>query len=186
MKMQAENSCSMASAFSGRSLGQSWVLLIFLGLFAVTGCSLIQKAPEPTTPGTTQAPPAVESSIPPKPQESPVTRPKPSVKEDSTAGVKFPQTGEASWYGSKFHGKTTASGEPYDQQALTAAHATLPFGSRVKVTNLSNGKSVEVEINDRGPFAENRIIDVSYAAAKALEMKEKGTTKVRVEPVPSQ
>ena len=146
---------------------------------------MIQTAPGPLVPDTTQAPPVVESSIPTQPQQSPA-RPKPNAKQDSTAGVKFPQTGEASWYGPKFHGKTTASGETFDQQALTAAHASLPFGSKVKVTNLSNGKSVEVEINDRGPFAENRIIDVSYAAAKALDMKEKGTTRVRVEPLPSQ
>ena len=185
MEIQTENSCSLTSTFPGRALRQGSALLILIGLFVVEGCSLIQKAPEPTAPGTIQTPPAVESSIPPKPQEGP-PRPKPNVKENSTTAVKFPQTGEASWYGPKFHGKTTASGEHFDQQALTAAHASLPFGSKVKVTNLSNGRSVEVEINDRGPFAANRIIDVSYAAARALDMKEKGTTTVRVEPVPSQ
>jgi rare lipoprotein A len=98
----------------------------------------------------------------------------------------LPQTGQASWYGPKFHGKTTANGETFDQNELTAAHASLPFGSKVKVTNLSNGKSVEVEITDRGPFAKNRIIDLSHAAAKALDMKDSGTTKVRLEPLPGQ
>jgi len=93
----------------------------------------------------------------------------------------LPQTGQASWYGAQHQGKQTASGSIYDQAALTAAHATLPFGSKIKVTNLANGKSVEVEITDRGPFAENRIIDLSQAAAKALDMIESGTATVRLE-----
>ncbi|HVH90873.1 MAG TPA: septal ring lytic transglycosylase RlpA family protein, partial [Candidatus Acidoferrum sp.] len=70
------------------------------------------------------------------------------------------ETGLASWYGRRFHGKLTASGEIFKQEKFTAAHRTLPWGSRVKVTNLANGKSVEVRINDRGPFGKNRIIDV--------------------------
>jgi rare lipoprotein A len=75
----------------------------------------------------------------------------------------------------------TASGTIFDQTQLTAAHPSLPFGSKVKVTNLANGKSVEVEITDRGPFADNRIIDLSQAAAKALEMIDSGTATVRLE-----
>jgi rare lipoprotein A len=91
------------------------------------------------------------------------------------------QTGVASWYGEDFHGKKTSSREVYDMNDLTAAHNTLPFGSTVMVTNLNNGKSVVVRINDRGPFVKNRVIDLSYAAAKAIDMIGSGTAPVRIE-----
>ena len=91
------------------------------------------------------------------------------------------QQGIASWYGKDFHGKHTSSGEVYDMYQLTCAHQTLPLGTMVMVTNLENGKSVELKVNDRGPFVKGRIIDVSYAAAKMLDMCEKGTTMVKVE-----
>jgi rare lipoprotein A len=95
------------------------------------------------------------------------------------------QTGIASWYGPGFHGKATASGNIYNQDDLTAAHQTLPLGTRVMVTNLENGGSVEVLINDRGPFAKGRIIDLSYAAARAIDMIGPGTASVRVEVIDS-
>jgi rare lipoprotein A len=91
------------------------------------------------------------------------------------------QTGIASWYGPGFHGQATASGVIYNQYDLTAAHQTLPLGSRVVVTNLNNGKSVEVLINDRGPFAKGRIIDLSHAAAQSIELVGPGTAPVRIE-----
>jgi rare lipoprotein A len=91
------------------------------------------------------------------------------------------ETGLASWYGPGFHGKLTARGEVFNQERFTAAHRTLPWGSRVKVTNLANGKSVEVRINDRGPFGNGRIIDVSRAAARVLGMVGLGIATVRVE-----
>jgi rare lipoprotein A len=91
------------------------------------------------------------------------------------------QTGIASWYGPGFHGKATASGAIYNQNDLTAAHQTLPLGTRVMVTNLETGSSAEVTINDRGPFAKGRIIDLSYGAGKALGMIGPGTIPVRVE-----
>jgi rare lipoprotein A len=91
------------------------------------------------------------------------------------------ETGLASWYGQGFHGKRTASGEVFNQEQFTAAHRTLPWGSRVKVINLANGKSVEVRINDRGPFGKGRIIDVSRAAARILGIVESGVAAVRVE-----
>jgi len=91
------------------------------------------------------------------------------------------QTGIASWYGPGFHGKATASGAIYDQNDLTAAHQTLPLGTRVMVTNLETGSSAEVTINDRGPFAKGRIIDLSYGAGKALGMIGPGTIPVRVD-----
>jgi rare lipoprotein A len=91
------------------------------------------------------------------------------------------QTGVASWYGEEFHGKPTSNKELYNMYDMTAAHKTLPFNSYVMVTNLNNGKSVTVRINDRGPFVKNRIIDLSYAAAKMLDMIEPGTAPVRIE-----
>jgi rare lipoprotein A len=91
------------------------------------------------------------------------------------------QVGTASWYGDYFQGKETASGEPYDMRDFTAAHPTLPLGTFVKVTNLRNGRTVVVRINDRGPVVDGRIIDVSYNAARALGFKERGLQKVRVD-----
>jgi rare lipoprotein A len=89
--------------------------------------------------------------------------------------------GKASYYGARHHGKKTASGERFDQHALTAAHRSLPFGSRVLVTNLRNDKSVVVRINDRGPYARGRIIDLSQQAAERLDMLRAGVVPVRVE-----
>lgn len=89
--------------------------------------------------------------------------------------------GIASWYGPNFHGKKTSNGEYYDMYAMTAAHKTLPMNTIVKVTNLLNGRSAIVRINDRGPFVKNRIIDLSYAAAKKLGIVATGTAPVRLE-----
>jgi len=91
------------------------------------------------------------------------------------------QVGLASYYADRFHGRTTASGETFDMHAMTAAHRTLEFGTRVRVTRLSTGKSVVVRINDRGPFVEGRIIDLSRAAAQKLDFLETGVVKVRVQ-----
>jgi len=93
----------------------------------------------------------------------------------------FVQEGTASYYGQALHGRHTASGERYSKYKLTAAHRTLAFGTRVKITNLKNGKSVIVRINDRGPSSKKRIIDISTAAAKKLGMIRAGTAKVRIE-----
>ena len=91
--------------------------------------------------------------------------------------------GSASWYGPGFHGKKTASGDIFDESKFTAAHRTLPLGSRVRVTHLSTGKSVEVLVNDRGPYVDGRMIDLSHAAARHLGMVESGVAEVRVDPV---
>ena len=93
----------------------------------------------------------------------------------------YDKTGMASYYGARHHGKRTASGEPFNQHGLTAAHPSLQFGSRVLVTNLSNDKSVVVRINDRGPHTRGRIIDLSRQAAQQLDMLRSGTAKVRVQ-----
>jgi rare lipoprotein A len=91
--------------------------------------------------------------------------------------------GKASWYGGKWHGRPTASGEPYNQRALTAAHRFLPFGTIVRVTNLRNKKSIRVRINDRGPFVKGRIIDVSRRAARHLRMLQAGVVPVKIQVV---
>jgi rare lipoprotein A len=96
------------------------------------------------------------------------------------------QDGIASWYGPGFHGRRTSNGEIYDQYGLTAAHQTLPHGTWVRVTNRTNGRSVLVRINDRGPFVDDRIIDLSYAAAEQLDMVGPGTAPVHVEVVPAE
>lgn len=95
------------------------------------------------------------------------------------------QVGTASWYGEYFEGKLTASGEPYNMYALTAAHPTLPLGTFVKVTNLRNRRAVVVRINDRGPVVDGRIIDVSYSAAKVLNFHTQGVQRVRLDVVPA-
>jgi rare lipoprotein A len=103
------------------------------------------------------------------------------VKPSTPRVVDGHQQGVASWYGPGFHGRRTANGEVYDQYELTAAHQTLPLGTRVLVTSLTNGRSVEVRINDRGPFIGGRVVDLSYAAARVIDMIGPGVMPVRVE-----
>lgn len=106
---------------------------------------------------------------------------RPSRPEVSPPPAGFVETGIASWYGPEFHGRPTSSREIFDQNDLTAAHPTLPFGTMVLVTNLENGRQVTVRINDRGPFVKGRIIDLSYAAARLLGLVGPGTARVRLE-----
>jgi rare lipoprotein A len=136
-----------------RRLSPKTPALFVVGLLVIQGCSSISSK--------VTSLPTPETSPPPKGR--PV------------------YIGNASWYGPGFNGKITASGSAFDETKFTAAHRTLPLGSKAKVTNLSNGKSVEVEINDRGPFARNRIIDLSQAAAKALGIIDHGVARVSVE-----
>lgn len=96
---------------------------------------------------------------------------------------KFSQTGVASWYGRQFHGRKTASGDTFDMNELTAAHRSLPLNCFIRVTNKENGKSVVVKVNDRGPFHGNRVVDLSYGAAKRLGITNSGTAKVSIERV---
>ncbi len=93
----------------------------------------------------------------------------------------YDATGIASWYGKAFHGQKTANGERYDMHALSAAHPTLPLPTMVRVTNLENGRQIVVRVNDRGPFVKNRLIDLSYSAARLLGFADKGTCRVRVQ-----
>src|SRR5438105_931039 len=137
-------------------------LLWLVFLVILSGCATARSTAPPSGP-----PPSRVAVPPPSPPRLPIPAP-----ED------FEQTGVASWYGRQHHGKRTASGEPYDMNGLTAAHRTLPLGTRVRVTNLDNGRSVDVRINDRGPFAGNRLIDVSYAAARRLGAVGAGVFRV--------
>ncbi len=103
-----------------------------------------------------------------------------SEKMPDKKDVKALETGISSWYGPKFHGRLTANGETYDMDGITAAHRTLPFGTILLVENLDNGKTVQVRVNDRGPYAKNRIIDLSRGAAKRIDMIGPGTARVRL------
>lgn len=100
--------------------------------------------------------------------------------EPSTYAAGWTQSGVASWYGEPFHGQPTAAGGIYDMDAMTAAHRTIPFGTRIRVDNRDNGRSVELVVNDRGPFVRGRILDVSRAAARGLDMIAPGTARVRI------
>lgn len=106
-------------------------------------------------------------------------------KESAAAKTGHKEVGEASWYGPGFQGQETANGETFDQKAMTAAHPSLPMGTKAKVTNLENGKKVEVTINDRGPYAKDRAIDLSRGAAEKLDMKKDGTARVKIETKPA-
>ncbi|MBN1903523.1 MAG: septal ring lytic transglycosylase RlpA family protein [Deltaproteobacteria bacterium] len=122
--------------------------------------------------------PVPSKSIPDKKQDYYMINGERYYPIDSATG--FVQTGTASWYGDDFHGKNTANGEIYDMHNKNAAHTILPFNTYVKVTNLSNKKFTIVRINDRGPFVKGRVIDLSYAAAKEIDMVGPGTTQVEV------
>jgi rare lipoprotein A len=171
-------------------------------LAALAACSLGRHRPTPpppaTPPGTTA--PASPSATPPAPPADLAAIPDavPKFEPKSSHGNPpfydalghryivlasadgYLERGVASWYGPTFHGGNTSSGEPYDMYGMTAAHKTLPLPTYARVTNLKNGKSVVVRINDRGPFVANRIIDLSYTAAAKLDMLREGTTLVEV------
>ena len=159
----------------------SLVLLVSL----LGGCGGLSRSPAPGP----KAPPAPVVADPGQPERG--TRGNPAFYEVfgkryyvSASSEGYREKGVASWYGTKFHGRLTSSGVPYDMYAMTAAHKTLPLPTRVKVTNLRNRRSVIVIVNDRGPFVDNRIIDMSYAAAQQLDMVRDGTALVSVEALP--
>ncbi len=144
-----------------RTSVRCWTL-IFLVLAGLIGCS------------TTSSPP---SSKPGQPKPYKING---IWYQPRSSAEGFRQRGLASWYGEKFHGRKTANGEKYDMYGVSAAHKTLPFNTYVRVHNLSNGKKLDVRINDRGPFVRGRIIDLSYTAAKKLGVAKPGTAKVEI------
>jgi rare lipoprotein A len=136
-------------------------------LFCLTGCLHRHKAPAPSA--RTTPPPAAPTAAPSSP----------GAPGAPAAPIVQGEEGIASWYGHPYHGRRSASGEIYNMYDMTAAHRTLPFGAQVRVYDLENGRDVTVRINDRGPFVEGRIIDLSYAAAQAMGMN--GIARVRLE-----
>jgi len=153
----------------------SKVILAGVAALFLTACA--SSGPVAEVPVSNSAK-SVESQ-PPKPKHAP------AAKSRSTTAAGPSQTGLASWYGQRYHGRRTASGERFNMNAATAAHPTLPFGTHVRVTNLANGRSTVLRINDRGPFVKRRIIDVSRAAAGKLGFINDGLTRVRVQVVSS-
>ena len=139
-------------------------LVAALACAMLFGCAQVERAPEPEPPR-----PAPTVSPPPAPPSSGDTR------------KNTPQRGVISMYGADFAGRKTASGEPFDPMALTMAHRTLPFGTRVRVTNLENQRSVEVVVNDRGPFVSGRIADLSEEAARRIGMIADGVVEALVD-----
>jgi peptidoglycan lytic transglycosylase len=147
----------------------------FLALAAMAACAVTVKEPPPL-----QTPPRAAAPAP----EPAVSVPKPEVAAPQAAPVRdhvYRETGVAGWYGKELQGKKTASGDVFDSEGLSACHRTLPLGTVIRVTNLDNAKSIDVTINDRGPFAKARILDLSYGAARELGFLANGTARVKVE-----
>lgn len=158
-----ENSQFRKNHPAGKGVRRLSLILGMAGMFLFQACA---SAPPP-------APPTPKGHPKPYRVDGTWYKPMPHARD-------FSQQGIASWYGKKFHGRKTSSGEVYNMYAMTAAHKTLPLGTWVVVTDLGTRRSVRVRINDRGPFVKDRIIDLSYRAAEELGMLEKGTTQVEV------
>lgn len=157
--------------------GRAKILGILALALAISGCAA--RRPEANAPVNAPQPSAPSAGT----QPGRPARPPTGGRQAPTTAVpgEFTEQGVASWYGAPFNGRRTSNGEVYDMYQLTAAHRTLPFDAIVRVTNLSNGKQVNVRINDRGPFVANRIIDLSYSAAEAIGMVGPGTAEVRLD-----
>ena len=156
-------------------LRSGWLISPFFAVFLLVGCAgrrPIANAPPP--------PPAGPESAPSPPPSAPIGPQLPTRTAPFVPGI-FVEEGKASWYGMPFHGRRAANGEIFDMNSLVAAHRTLPFGSVLRVTNLNNGREVQVRVIDRGPFVGDRILDLARAAAVALDMIGTGTAPVRIE-----
>ena len=157
---------------------------VLLAGFLTAGCAsrrTTANVPQPPPPAQPTSTPSATAEAA-KRDTSPTPPPAKHGKTPAApAPVGYIQEGNASWYGNEFHGRHSSNGEVYDQYKLTAAHRTLPFDTMVRVTNLSNGKSTTVRITDRGPFVENRIIDLSLGAAREIESVGPGVVPVRLE-----
>ena len=168
------------------------IILILLSCFLLFSCGRIDKVVSPVA--VDSAPKkkidveTIPNAIPKREPKSRYGNPKSYVVfgkryDVMDSGKGYIEKGIASWYGTKFHGRRTSSGETYDMYAMTAAHKSLPLPTYVQVTNLSNSKFIVVKVNDRGPFHENRIIDLSYTAAIKLDIIQKGTGLVEVKAI---
>ena len=181
----------MAKHVGRCGMGRIWWVVVLLAVaLAATGCGrkyvptrpdsprrpAPQQAPGTTTPSMGKAGPAPKGTF--KPYTVGGKRYYPLSSSDG-----YVQRGVASWYGRDFHGKKTANGETYDMYAMTCAHKVLPMNTYLRITNENNGKVATVRVNDRGPFVGTRIVDLSYSAAKALDVVGPGTARVRLEAV---
>jgi rare lipoprotein A len=155
------------------------LLCLLLSVLLLPGCAHKQTQVEVPPPPE----PAPQAPAPTATNTAPTTEPVDNTQIKVPAGAKpiFEQTGMASWYGPPYHNRRGSNGEIYNMNAMTAAHLTLPLGSIVRVTNVKTGHSAMLRITDRGPFVEGRILDLSLAAAKALDVYGPGTAKVRLE-----
>lgn len=161
--------------------------LVLLLMLLISACSVKDGAPKMTYEQWDQIPDALPEPVVPSPYGNPDSYSINGITYhvmDSAEG--FSESGIASWYGTKFHGRRTSSGETYDMHAMTAAHKTLPIPVYVEVVNLENDRRIIVRVNDRGPFHEGRVIDLSYAAASKLGVSEKGTAKVKIRVITEQ
>jgi rare lipoprotein A len=159
-------------------------LTIVFVLLSVAGCAKHNVATHQPASTPAQQPsgaPPASAPAPGQPGASRPSGPPPAIERRPAVPGEYVEDGVASWYGVPFNGRRTSNGEIYDMHEFTAAHRTLPFNCVVRVTNLNNGKHTEVRINDRGPFVANRVIDLSFSAAQAIEMVGTGTASVRLE-----
>ena len=172
----------MVRQVSDRTLGASvahvrsaWLSALLLGTLAAVGCASRR-------PVASSSPPALAPGPEPAPEPAPTpgTAQPPTRTAPSALGT-YVEQGIASWYGVPFHGRRAANGEVFDMNTLVAAHRTLPFGSILRVTNLNNGRQIEVRVIDRGPFVGDRVLDLARAAAAGLDMIGTGTAPVRIE-----
>jgi len=165
-----------------------FLVLLYISTQLLLGCAAKrpianrQPAPAPPAPAPAETVDNAkrDTSVPLSPSPAPA-HPKHAKTPQAPAPVGYTEEGNASWYGNPFHGRRASNGEVYDMYKLTAAHRTLPFETMVRVTNLNNGKSTTVRITDRGPFVDNRIIDLSQAAAREIESIGPGVVPVRIE-----
>src|SRR5258708_32068145 len=167
-----------ASIARARSAWFSALLLATLA--AVGGCASRRPVTSSSPPVLAPGPEPAPEPVPTQPPAPPGTAQPPTRNAPSVPGA-YVEQGTASWYGVPFHGRRAANGEIFDMNTLVAAHRTLPFGSVLRVTNLNNGRSVEVRVIDRGPFVGDRILDLARAAAVSLDMLGTGTAPVRIE-----
>jgi rare lipoprotein A len=155
----------------------SWLSILLLATLAATGCA--GRRPISSAPPVAVPEPAPQPNAAPHPS-APSVQPSPTRSAPFIPGI-YVEEGTASWYGIPFHGRRAANGEMFDMNTLVAAHRTLPFGSILRVTNLNNGKQIEVRVIDRGPFVGDRILDLARAAAAGIDMIGTGTAPVRIE-----
>jgi rare lipoprotein A len=179
-------SCERFNDASSRQNDASMGLVFLLISSLVQGASVLPGSSLVLKPQSAEAGTLDGSSVEKKNKTLQVKARAPRQVNSGESANKKVIRGQASWYGPGFHGKKTASGEIFDQGKLTAAHKTLPLGTKAKITNLENGNTVEVEINDRGPYIGQRVIDLSRAAANALGFVESGLTLVRIELLPQE